>query len=98
MRGFPKVLKTKMDYLNCLAMYPERTKQALKTLYADRFIWQKGEEVESEEAGVTDDTHKVVTEKVDGVDKYYQYALVEDSNARVFRLGFTAEEIEELTK
>ena len=32
MRGFPKYLNTKQDYLNCLTDYPKETKAALQEL------------------------------------------------------------------
>jgi hypothetical protein len=99
MRGFPMFFATKQDYLNCLELYPEQTKEALKALYADRFTWVKGAQVDSADSGITDKTHRVLPQKNDkGEEEFFQYSLQEDANARVFMLGFTKKEIENLTK
>lgn len=55
--------------------------------------------LESDAQGVTDDTHKVVI--VGGEDdgtpvQYYQYEYKEDPNCKLFRMGFTVSEVEQL--
>ena len=92
MRGFPKHLNSKQDYLNCLSDYPAETKVELQRLLDSRFVWQDTAIIENE--GITDDTHRVI-ETEDGK---IQQELVEDINAEIFRLGFTVEEVEELIK
>ncbi len=92
MRGFPKHLNSKQDYLNCLSDYPAETKAELQRLLDSRFVWQDTAIIENE--GITDDTHRVI-ETEDGK---IQQELVEDTNAEIFRLGFTVEEVEELIK
>lgn len=95
MRGFPRHLATKRDYMNCLELYPEETKRALRALYADRWVWEAAGELTDGEEGVNDATHR--TERNPETGTVTQYELKEDMNARVFRLGFTAYEIEQLT-
>jgi hypothetical protein len=90
MNDFPKWLNTKQDYINCLKDYPDQTKAALKDLLDSRFSWVMTKILDGE--GITDDTHKVIETE----SECSQYELLEDSNARMFQLGFTVEEIEGL--
>ena len=92
MRGFQKYLNTKQDYQNCLTDFPEETKAELQRLLDTRFVWQDVAIIEDE--GITDDTHRVVGTE----DEKIQQVLVEDTNAEIFRLGFTVAEVEELLK
>lgn len=94
MRDFPKWLNTKQDYLNCLQDFPEQIKQRLQELLTDRFLWVQTGILPDKDQGVTDDTHKVIESE----NEYFQYEYLEDSNARMFQLGFTVQEIEELIK
>lgn len=91
MIGFPKVLNTKKDYLNVLTDYPTETKTRLENLLNDRFIWVDKGEVKAGEFPIEDDTHRIV---IDNEGKQCQLELIEDTNALMFRLGFTVEEIE----
>ena len=90
MRGFPKYLNTKQDYLNCLTDYPKEIKAALQELLDGRFIWRATGIIENE--GLTDDTHRVV----DTGEEKIQEELIEDERAEIFRLGFTVKEVEEM--
>jgi hypothetical protein len=94
MIGFPKVLNTKQDYLNCLTDYPEQTKEQLQALLDERFAWEDKGEIEVGDMPIEDDTHKIVEDKETG--KKNQYELVESPNAKIFRIGFTVAEVEEL--
>lgn len=94
MRGFPKYLNTKQDYLNCLEEFPTETKEELKRLLASRFVWKDTAVLASEEAGVQDDTHRIIKSE----DGNIQQELVEDDRSELIRVGFTVEEIEELLK
>lgn len=93
MRGFPKFLNTKQDYLNCLTMFPEETKKALQMLLDNRFNWFDVAILEEEptELGVNQRIIEADGEKMLQEQK-------EDPNARIFLLGFTVEEVEELIK
>lgn len=102
MRGFPQSLATKQDYMNCLPMYPEETKMALRCLMADRFNWEITKELSDKNKGKEDATHHVeeqqrVNEKTGENETYYvQLEKKEDKNARMYQLGFTVKEIETL--
>jgi 1,2-phenylacetyl-CoA epoxidase catalytic subunit len=94
MRDFPKWLNTKQDYLNCLQDFPEQIRQRLQELLTDRFLWVQTGILSDEDQGVTDDTHRIIETE----NERFQYEYLEDSNARIFQLGFTVQEIEELIK
>lgn len=102
MRGIPKCFATKQDYLNCLELFPEKTKVELKRLLAERFYWKKTKELNSVDDGVSDETHCVTEEKATdektGEDtmRYSQLEWCENPNAAMFRLGFTVKELKKL--
>jgi hypothetical protein len=100
MRGFPAQFATKQDYFNCLTLYPEETKAALSRLLADRYTWEKTKELDAVTDGITDETHRVIaqkkTDEETGEKAYVQLEKVEDKNAALFRLGFTAGEVQKL--
>lgn len=91
MRGFPKFLNSKQDYLNCLTNFQEETKKELQMLLDSRFSWFDVAIIEDE--GLTDNTHRVIADD-EGVKT--QQILREDPNARIFMLDFAVEEVEEL--
>lgn len=100
MRGFPKELNTKQDYLNCIEKYPNETRQALQTLLDSRFSWFRVRELDDGEEAPEGDNYRVVEEK-DGMDpeaetKRILEELREDPNALLFLRGFTVEEVQEL--
>ena len=101
MRGLPKHFSTKKDYLNCLSdgALADAVKGELQKLLDRRFIWKNGAELADGDAGLTDDTHKVVEGKKENDDAVrVQYELIEDENAELFLLGFSVAEVEELLK
>ena len=93
MRGLPKFFNTKQDFLNCLAMFPEETKAELKKLLDYRFSWFDVAILENDptELGVNERVIEIGNEKMLQIEK-------EDPNARIFQLGFTVAEVEELLK
>lgn len=98
MIGYPKHLNTREDYLYVKENFPreqwEGDFQALLDSYKD---WFFAGTLESAEAGVNDDTHMVVDEvHEDGTTSWSQYELKENPAAKIFRLGFTVEEVEGL--
>lgn len=103
MKGKPKFLNTKQDYLNFLAMGAAENvtdadkKQALEDLLVGIKEWFAVGNVEKD-AGITDDTHKVVTNEdtTTGNVTYTQYELKKNEGARIFQLGFTVEEVQSL--
>ncbi len=96
MVGYPKFLNTKEDYEFVRANFPkEEWESDFKALLNERYEWFNLGEIEGE--GVTDDTHKVVEDKQDdGTVVRYQYEYKENENARIYRLGYTVEEVESI--
>lgn len=101
MHGFPKYFSTKQDVLNCIEEFPKKTKQFLQDLLDTKDVWLMQYKLADGEIGLEDETHKVVTNddpKTKEVVERYQYALQEDQNGTIFRLGFTVQEVQELVK
>lgn len=98
MIGFPKHLNTKQDYLNCIGPYPAQTKVALQLLIDSRFVWESIGILRADEEGINDGEQYKIIDIPDenGVISRHQYAFVEDRNASIFRLGYTAGDVEEL--
>ena len=96
MVGYPKFLNTKEDYEFVRANFPkEQWESDFKALLDERYEWFNLGEIEGE--GVTDDTHKVVEDKRDDETVVrYQYEYKENENARIYRLGYTVEEVENI--
>ena len=86
------IFNTQQDYFNYLTLHPEETKKELQKLLDTRFVWQTTAILAEGVEGLTDDTHRVVGEGPERM----QQQLVEDPNAKIFVLGFTVEQIEEI--
>lgn len=85
-------LNTKQDYINYLSINPTEAQKALQLLLDTRFVWQTTAVLAKDVTGVTDETHRVIGEEPERMQQVY----IEDTNAQLFRLGFTVEEIREL--
>ena len=102
MRGCPRTFATKQDFLNGIATYPEETKAELRRLIAGRFEFVSTDELSEGEDGIEDENHQVITSNEtdqktgEQVQKRIQLEKRESENARLFRLGFTLEEAEQL--
>lgn len=101
MKGLPKWFNSKQDFLNCLAdpELKEGAKAKLRELLDARMAWLNKGVLADDDAGVTDDTHKVVEQEAqDGSEKpvRLQYAFEKDPKARLFALGFTVKEAQKL--
>lgn len=95
MKGFPKHLNTKFDVEFCLANFPDEAKEFLTKKIAEVPQWLLVSKLSDGDAGITDDTHKVVENKdmtTGEVKERYQYEFKDDPNCELFRLGFTVEE------
>ena len=91
MNGYPKHINSKEDILNLKADYPIETKKFLEGLIEASKDWIVVKELEDSEVGIEDNTHKVVENKTDDVvTSRYQFEHKEDSNAYLFKLGFTS--------
>lgn len=98
MRGFPKHLNTKQDYLNCINEFPQETKNELQRLLDSRFVWVETAVLEDEEQGIIDDTHDIIKIMTEPGEPIIQRELIEDTNSELVRLGFTVEEVREMLK
>lgn len=98
MKGFPKTFNSKKDVELCLKMWPEMTKDFLQRLRDNRETWLIDHKMSLDEDGVEDDTHKVteIYDENDNLDEKYQMVWDEDPNARLFRLGYTVEEVDNI--
>lgn len=85
MRKFPKHINNRQDLEHLMALYPDKTKEYLSTIVGNRSIWIYVEEITGE--GITDDTHKVMTDEESGTK--YQYELI-DNLPPIEKLGFTS--------
>jgi len=85
------ILNTKQDYLNCLELNPSDTKSRLQNLLDNRFNWFDVAVLATADNAVIDATHRII-----GSDELLYQEYKEDSNALMFGLGFTVEEIEGL--
>ena len=87
-------LNTKEDYYLAIQTNSSNYKQLFQDLLDTRVMWVKERELSSPTEGITDSTHKViVVPQVGGVSKVYQYALQENTEAKIFKLGFTVTEV-----
>lgn len=100
MKGLPKTLNDKHDYLYAKDNFPEDYwRPEFQHLLDSRFCWYFVENLSRADSGITDDTHKVVENHSTGEQEettYAQYELRENPNAKIFRIGFTVAEVEEI--
>lgn len=99
MKGFPKYFNTKQDVLNVIAEYPTETKSFLQRCIDERIGWITTKKLEVTEEGIVDATHRLQELKDDRtqeVTERYQEEFKEDPSCKLFRLGFTVEEAEQL--
>jgi len=70
--------------------FETETKAYLQNILDNKDQWLMTSKLEADDAGITDDTHKVeeVTDQDDVVTERYQYELMEDSNGELYRLGY----------
>ena len=99
MRGFPKVLNSRQDYENIVSDfgYTEKVKRAYQGLLntAEKYEFDKELAAESDRTG-PEPEYKVMTEEEEGTEKIVQFKLVDNSNGKIFRLGFTVDEVQEV--
>jgi len=100
MRGFPKVLATKQDYLFAKENFPKaQWLPAFQSLLDERIKWITTAKLEDGDKGITDVTHRIVEIKDDRtgvVQQRYQEEFTEDVNCKLLRIGFSVDEIEKL--
>lgn len=93
--GMFNQLNTKEDYYLAMQLFePSRYVQIFQDLLDTRVMWVKDSELSDSESGVSDTTHKIViVPQVGGGQKYYQYILQDDPEAKIYKLGFTLDEV-----
>lgn len=100
MRGFPKHLSTKQDYLFVKENFPKTQWQPVfQALLDGRIKWITTAKLKEDDKGVTDATHRVAEIKDDStgmVKERYQEEFAEDPNCSLLRLGFSVDEVEKL--
>lgn len=94
MRGFPKTISTQTDVQNLFQLYPDETREYLQKMLDTRFVWRSTGAITEGVAGIQDATHRVMRTE-SGLE---QFELVEDENAKIFRMGFSVAEVEEMLK
>lgn len=99
MRGFPKVLNSRQDYENIVSDfgYTEKVKRAYQGLLntAEKYKFDKELATESDRTG-PEPEYKVMTQEEEGTETIVQYKLVDNPNGKIFRLGFTVQEVQEV--
>ena len=92
MIGNPKYLNSRYDY-EYVREHLDNWKEYWQELYDSRLIWDNMELVGE---GITDATHRLIQSQdmVTQEPITYQQELMLDENCKLFRLGFTVEEVE----
>lgn len=98
MNGYPKSLNTREDYEYVLANFPrEDWEQDFCDLLATVYEWENVGKLKDGEEGITDETHRVeVCEMDESTVERYQYEYKENPNAKIFRIGYTVDEVKEI--
>lgn len=94
MRGFPKHLNSRADYEYIRQNFPiEKWKPEWDALLDNLQEWYCTGKLNSVDAGVTDDTHRVVTIAGQGGknDTYWQHELRRNDSAKLYRLALPEE-------
>jgi len=103
MIGFPKHLNSKQDYLNCRDMVlsgdlpaePLRAKLQALLDTQKHYMFDRVLDVE-DHAGPEPDYRVLEEKKDDGTVERHQFALTDNPNCTLNRLGFTADEVNSL--
>lgn len=85
-------LNTKADFFNYLYDHMTEAIETLQDILDDRYAWQVVGVLAKKEDGIDDETHMIQESDND----ILQLELKEDEYAKLFRLGFTVEEAEEI--
>lgn len=100
MRGFPKRLNTKFDYLYIRENFSaDKWAPAWRALLSENKNWFFTGKVKNESDGLSDSNHRVEAGKsVDGETEYYQYEYMVDPSSDMVKMGFTEDEINDALK
>jgi len=101
MVGYPKHLNSRADYDYVRQNFPaEQWLPSYKSLLTNTEEWFFTKNLNSKAEGIEDDTHKIIVntttaaEGEEAVETYAQYELRVNENAKIFRMGFTVQEVE----
>ena len=83
---------TRDDVYNSLTIDIDTTVNTLKDILNDRFKWQVVKVLLTKEEGIEDETHLIIESE----NEILQSELQEDENSKLFQLGLTVEEAEEI--
>ena len=83
---------TREDVYNSLEIDIDATVATLKDILNDRFKWQVVKVLLTKEEGIEDETHLIIESE----NEILQSELQEDENSKLFQLGLTVEEAEEI--
>lgn len=83
---------TREDVYNSLEIDINATVATLKDILNDRFKWQVVKVLLTKEEGIKDETHLIIESE----NEILQSELQEDENSKLFQLGLTVEEAEEI--
>lgn len=83
---------TREDVYNSLEIDINTTVATLKDILNDRFKWQVVKVLLTKEEGIEDETHLIIESE----NEILQSELQEDENSKLFQLGLTVEEAEEI--
>ena len=83
---------TREDVYNSLGIDINATVATLKDILNDRFKWQVVKVLLTKEEGIEDETHLIIESE----NEILQSELQEDENSKLFQLGLTVEEAEEI--
>ena len=83
---------TREDVYNSLEIDINATFATLKDILNDRFKWQVVKVLLTKEEGIEDETHLIIESE----NEILQSELQEDENSKLFQLGLTVEEAEEI--
>lgn len=95
MKGFPKTLNSKQDYQNIIDEfgYCKEVKRAYQGLLNTSKKWKFDKLLDSEDNADSGDNYKVMEDEDRGL---VQYQLVDNPEGKIFKLGFTISEVEEV--
>lgn len=95
MRGFPLYINSRQDLENVKVDFPQETKAFVQDVLVHKDVWVMTSKLADGDAGLTDDTHKIVENRdqnTDEVTERYQYEFMEDPsiNSPIKRFGFSS--------
>ena len=101
MRGYPKHLNSRADYEYVRAHFPHnKWAKDFRRLLADEYRWFPVGEYDTADGLTVDAAHKVDESKTGtGTDEKTVYLYSElriDKNCKMYRLGYTREEVESI--